>query len=54
MGLIQEVIATFSYGTLMGILERVQNDTWELFHDLQNVHPLAQEMTLELIESLVT
>jgi hypothetical protein len=42
MGLVQEATAILSYGSLMGILEMVQNNPWELFHDLQNIHPVRR------------
>ncbi len=42
MGLIQQAIATPWYETVIGILEIVPNDTWELFHDLQNIQPIRR------------
>jgi len=42
MGLIQQAIATPWYETVIGMLEIVPNDTWELFHDLQNIQPVRR------------
>ncbi len=52
MGLTREEITTPGYDQLIRILEVVQNDTWELFRDLQNFNRFAGGMRQELIESL--
>lgn len=52
IGLTHEPMATPGYDQLIKILEVVQHDTWELFHDLQNFNRFACEMRLKLIESL--
>jgi hypothetical protein len=35
VGLTHKAIATLRYETLIGSLKMIQDDTWELFHDLQ-------------------
>jgi prephenate dehydrogenase len=52
IGLSEEVMATPGYDRMIRILEVVQNDTWELFHNLQNFNRFAAGMREELIESL--
>jgi prephenate dehydrogenase len=52
MGLTHETMATPGYERLIRILEVVQNDTWELFHDLQTFNRFAGPMRQRLIESL--
>jgi prephenate dehydrogenase len=52
MGLTTEAMATPGYARLIGILEVVQNDTLELFQDLQNFNRFAAGMRQRLIESL--
>ena len=53
MGLTEDVVATPGYDQLIGILEVVQNDTPELFHDLQSFNRFASGMRQRLIESLM-
>ncbi len=53
MGLGKQFLATPGYETLTSILEVVQNDTWELFFDLQNFDRFAGQMREKLIESLI-
>lgn len=50
--LTHQTVSTPGYETLIGILEVVQNDTWELFRDLQTFNRFAGEMRRKLIESL--
>lgn len=52
IGLVHEPVATPGYDQLIGILEVVQHDTWELFRDLQNFNRFAREMREKLITSL--
>jgi prephenate dehydrogenase len=54
MGLAQEAMATPGYERLIRILEVVQNDTLELFHDLQNFNRFSRGMRQRLIRSLQT
>jgi prephenate dehydrogenase len=54
IGMTRQEMATPGYETLFNILDRVQNDTWELFRDLQTFNPFAKEMRGKLIESLIT
>lgn len=51
-GLTNEIMATPGYERLISILEVVQNDTVELFQDLQNLNRFAVGMRQRLIESL--
>jgi prephenate dehydrogenase len=53
MELAHETIATPGYERLIRILEMVQNDTWELFHDLQSFNPFSWGMRQRLIDSLI-
>lgn len=52
MELTHQTVATPGYEILIGILEVVQNDTWELFCDLQTFNRFAGEMRRKLIESM--
>lgn len=52
MGLTNEEMATPGYERLIRILEVVQNDTWQLFCDLQNFNRFARGTRQKLIESL--
>jgi len=52
MGLIHEATATPGYDRLIRILEVVQNDTSELFYDLQSLNRFAGGMRQRLIDSL--
>lgn len=52
MELTHEAMVTPGYERLIRILEVVQNDTWELFLDLQNFNRFAGGMRQRLIESL--
>lgn len=54
LGLGRQDMATPGYEILISILDGVQNDTWELFHDLQTFNRFAKEMREKLIESLIT
>ena len=45
-------MATPGYEQLIQIVEVVQNDTWELFHDLQNYNRFDQKMRQKLITAL--
>jgi prephenate dehydrogenase len=54
IGLTRQEMATPGYETLINILDVVQNDTWELFRDLQTFNRFAKEMREKLIESLTT
>lgn len=54
IGLGQKDMATPGYETMIKILDVVQNDTWELFRDLQTFNQFAKEMREKLIESLIT
>ncbi len=54
LGLGRQDIATPGYETLISILDVVQNDTWELFRDLQTFNQFAKETREGLIESLIT
>jgi hypothetical protein len=45
-------MATPGYDQLIGILEVVQHDTLQLFHDLQRFNRFAGGMRQRLIESL--
>ena len=53
IGLTRQNMATPSYDSLIRILETVQNDTWELFRDLQTFNRFAGEMREELVETLI-
>jgi len=54
LGLGRQDMATPGYETLISILDVVQNDTWELFRDLETFNRFAKEMRERLIESLIT
>ncbi len=54
LGLGRQDMATPGYETLISILDVVQNDTWELFRDLQTFNRFAKERREKLIESLIT
>lgn len=54
IGLTRQDMATPGYETLINILDVVQNDTWELFRDLQTFNRFAKEMREKLIDSLTT
>ncbi len=54
LGLGRQDMATPGYETLINILDVVQNDTWELFRDLQTFNQFAKETRERLIESLIT
>ena len=54
MGLTHQTFATPGYEPLIGILEVVQNDTWELFRDLQIFNRFSGQMRRKLVESLGT
>ncbi len=54
LGLGRQEMATPGYETLVSILDVVQNDTWELFRDLQTFNRFAKETREKLIESLIT
>lgn len=54
LGLDRQDMATPGYETLISILDVVQNDTWELFRDLQTFNRFAKETREKLIESLIT
>ena len=45
-------MATPGYEQLIQIVEVVQNDTWELFYDLQSYNRFAREMRQKLITAL--
>jgi prephenate dehydrogenase len=53
MELTQQPMATPGYDTLVSMLGFVQNDTWELFCDLQTFNGFAEEMREKLIRSLL-
>jgi prephenate dehydrogenase len=53
LGLGRQDMATPGYETLISILDVVQNDTWELFRDLQTFNRFAKETRERLIESLI-
>jgi len=53
MGLARQTMATPGYDTLISILGGVQNNTWELFCDLQTFNRFAEEMREKLIKSLL-
>ncbi len=48
MDLTETPIDTTGYKKLLSVIEQTCNDTWELFHDLQNYNPYTQEMRLRL------
>ncbi len=52
LGLEDQKIATPDYSSLLRINYLVNNDTWELFMDMQKLNPYAKEMREELMESL--
>ncbi len=52
IGLRHKFMATPGYDQLIGILEVVQHDTLQLFHDLQSFNRFAGGMRQRLIESL--
>lgn len=47
-------IDTKGYRRLMKILETVENDTWQLFEDMNKYNPFAKETREEFIQSLTT
>ena len=46
-------IDTKGYRRLMKILITVQNDTWQLFEDMNRYNPYAKETRVEFINSLI-
>ncbi|MBW2057903.1 MAG: prephenate dehydrogenase [Deltaproteobacteria bacterium] len=52
MGLSRHPMATPGYDQLIGILEVVQHDTWELFFDMQNFNRFVPHVRERLVGSL--
>lgn len=47
-----QAIATPDYNTLLRMNDMVQNDTWQLFYDMQNYNPYTGKIRRQLIVSL--
>lgn len=52
MGVESTPIDTTGFKILLSVIEQTCNDTWELFHDLQNYNPYTKEMRLRLESAL--
>lgn len=48
-GLEPQDIATPDYGNLLKMMEKVTNDTWELFYDMQTLNPYAEPIRKNFI-----
>lgn len=48
----QQEISTLGYERLLGVNETVNNDTWQLFYDIQKFNPYAEKERKKLRESL--
>ncbi len=51
-GIEEQEISTPDYGNLLKMMEKVTNDTWELFFDIQNLNPYAEAERKQLITKL--
>lgn len=51
-GLKDQHIATPDYEHLLAMMQKVTNDTWELFFDMQNLNPYAEEVRRQFIQKL--
>ena len=45
-------IDTLGFTDLLGVIEQTCNDSWELFHDLQNYNPYTMEMISKIKKSI--
>lgn len=52
LNLQEQAIATPDYNTLLRMNDMVQNDTWQLFYDMQNYNPCTKKIRREFIASL--
>lgn len=46
------LIDTCGYQDLLSVVQQTTNDTWELFHDLQNYNPYTREMRYRLEDAI--
>ncbi|MBI2415675.1 MAG: prephenate dehydrogenase/arogenate dehydrogenase family protein [Candidatus Kerfeldbacteria bacterium] len=51
-GLQPQTIATPDYANLLRMMEKVTNDTWELFYDMQNLNPYTKPVRQEFIKNI--
>lgn len=51
-GLEPEDIATPDYANLLKMMEKVTNDTWELFYDMQTLNPYAEPIRKNFMEKV--
>lgn len=51
-GIDEQEIATPDYANLLRMMEKVTNDTWELFFDMQNLNPYAEQERKKLLNQL--
>lgn len=52
MGLSQQEITTLGFQRLLAVNETVNNDTWQLFHDIQNFNPYAKKVRNDFLRAL--
>ena len=53
-GIKEQKISTPNYDNLLKMMNMVTNDTWELFFDMQNLNPYAEEVRQNFIQQLTT
>lgn len=51
-GLTEQAIATPDYENLLAMMQKVTNDTWELFFDMQKLNPYAAAVRRDFIKQL--
>lgn len=51
-GLTEQTIATPDYENLLAMMQKVTNDTWELFFDMQKLNPYAASVRRDFIKQL--
>lgn len=51
-GIKPQDIATPDYANLLKMMEKVTNDTWELFFDMQNLNPYAEVERKRLLQAM--
>ncbi len=53
LGLREQSISTPDYQSLLKLNDLVNNDTWQLFFDMQRLNPFAKKMRKKIINSLI-
>lgn len=52
-GIQPQEISTPDYANLLKMMEKVTNDTWELFFDMQNLNPYATQERQHFIDAII-